>query len=524
MKSFVALVGRPNVGKSTLFNRLVGERLSVVDDRPGTTRDRVQAPVEWRGQSFTLVDTGGIEPLEPLRDKEKRVLAEGSADFIYEIREQAEIAIGEADVIVFAVDAQVGLTSIDESVADILRKLIGQRQQAGKAVPTILVAAGKADTQALKASAVEFYSLGLGDVFPLSGLRGEGTGDLIDAIIEALPQQPEEPVDQTVRIAIVGRPNVGKSSMFNQLIGEPRVIVSPVAGTTRDAIDTVIEFHDPDAAEMGDSRQDAARMDDSSENIDIDDTEESPDVRPLGMSSGVDDLTSAKITLVDTAGIRKRGTIEPGVEKYSVLRAFRAMERSQVVLLLIDAVDGITAQDEHIAGYVLDENKSVVVCVNKWDQIESDEKVARSAKPIKGFGMLTENMLAFMQIVQERLNFMAYVPVLFVSAKSGFRCDQIFPTALRTNEARSMRIPTSSVNRILREAMEKHAPPSKSGRRLNIMFGSQVGVNPPHFVFTVNDPKIVHFSYQRFLENRLRDEYGFLGTPLRITFKGRREE
>ena len=521
MKSFVALVGRPNVGKSTLFNRLVGERLSVVDDRPGTTRDRVQAPVEWRGQSFTLVDTGGIEPLEPLRDKEKRVLAEGSADFIYEIREQAEIAIGEADVIVFAVDAQVGLTSIDESVADILRKLIGQRQQAGKAVPTILVAAGKADTQALKASAVEFYSLGLGDVFPLSGLRGEGTGDLIDAIIEALPQQPEEPVDQTVRIAIVGRPNVGKSSMFNQLIGEPRVIVSPVAGTTRDAIDTVIEFHD--AAETGDDRR--PTTDDQTATITNEDENESDETsivhRP---SSVVDELTSAKITLVDTAGIRKRGTIEPGVEKYSVLRAFRAMERSQVVLLLIDAVDGITAQDEHIAGYVLDENKSVVVCVNKWDQIESDEKVARSAKPIKGFGMLTENMLAFMQIVQERLNFMAYVPVLFVSAKSGFRCDQIFPTALRTNEARSMRIPTSSVNRILREAMEKHAPPSKSGRRLNIMFGSQVGVNPPHFVFTVNDPKIVHFSYQRFLENRLRDEYGFLGTPLRITFKGRREE
>ncbi len=504
MKSFVALVGRPNVGKSTLFNRLVGARLSVVDDRPGTTRDRVQAPVEWGGQSFTLVDTGGIEPLEPLRNKEKRVLAEGSADFIYEIREQAEIAIGEADVIVFAVDAQVGMTSIDGSVADILRRLIGQRQQAGKPIPPILVAAGKADTQALTAGAVEFYSLGLGDVYPLSGLHGVGTGDLLDAIVAALPKQPEETVDETIRIAIVGRPNVGKSSMFNELIGEPRVIVSPVAGTTRDAIDTVIEFRDEDGGQGTEDDEQPAASDQ--------------------LPAANNQLTSAKITLIDTAGIRKRGTIEPGVEKYSVLRAFRAMERSDVVLLLIDAVEGITAQDEHIAGYVLDENKSVVVCVNKWDQIESDEKVERSAKPIKGLGLLTENMEVFMRILQERLNFMSYVPVLFVSAKTGFRCGEIFPTALRTNEARSMRIPNSDVNRILREAMEKHAPPSKSGRRLNMLFGTQVSINPPHFMFTVNDPKLVHFSYQRFLENRLRDEYGFLGTPIKLSFKSRREK
>lgn len=559
-KSFVALVGRPNVGKSTLFNRLVGERLSVVDDRPGTTRDRVQAPVEWRGQTFTLVDTGGIEPLEPLRDKEKRVLAENSADFVYEIREQAEIAIAEADVIVFAVDAQVGLTSIDEAVAEILRRLIGQRQRAGRTVPPIVVAAGKADTQALKTGAVEFYTLGLGEVFPLSGLHGEGTGDLLDAIVEALPAQPEEVVDETVKIAIVGRPNVGKSSMFNQLIGEPRVIVSPVAGTTRDAIDTVIEFRaavgdegqetedggrrtgdrpatlsaaaivddDDDIEEIEDDFEDD--IDDIDDDLDdVDDLDEgdfgdgADDNDPTVISTADDTLTSAKITLIDTAGIRKRGAIEPGVEKYSVLRAFKAMERAEVVLLLIDATEGITAQDEHIAGYILDENKSVVVCVNKWDQVESTEKVDRAAKPVKGLGLLTEKMQEFMQVVQRRLNFMSYVPVLFVSAKTGFRCDEIFPTALRAYEARSMRIPTSDVNRILRESAEKHAPPSRGGRRLKILFATQVSINPPHFVFTVNDTKLVHFTYERFLENRIRDEYGFLGTPIRLTFKGRRE-
>jgi len=567
-KSFVALVGRPNVGKSTLFNRLVGERLSVVDDRPGTTRDRVQAPVDWRGQTFTLVDTGGIEPLEPLRDKEKRVLAENSADFVYEIREQAEIAIEEADVIVFAVDARVGLTSIDEAVADILRRLIGQRQRAGRTVPPILVAAGKADTQALKTNALEFYTLGLGDVFPLSGLHGEGTGDLLDAIVEALPPQQEDEADETVKIALVGRPNVGKSSMFNQLIGEPRVIVSPVAGTTRDAIDTVIEFRQErtedgrpttddrqptvsaavivdnddeiEAVEDDDFEDDIDDLDDESDEGDgldfeeddftdtadlatIDDDNGPSDVRRPSSVVSDNTLTAAKITLIDTAGIRKRGAIEPGVEKYSVLRAFKAMERADVVLLLIDATEGITAQDEHIAGYILDENKSVVVCVNKWDQVESPDKVERAAKPVKGLGLLTEKMEEFMQVVQRRLNFMSYVPVMFVSAKTGFRCDEIFPTALRAYEARSMRIPTSDVNRILRESAEKHAPPSRGGRRLKILFATQVGVNPPHFVFTVNDPKLVHFTYERFLENRLRDEYGFLGTPIRLTFKGRRE-
>ena len=348
-KALVALVGRPNVGKSTLFNRIVGERLSVVDDRPGTTRDRIQAPVEWNGVGFTLVDTGGIEPLETLRNKEKKAMAEGSKDFVFEIREQAEMAIAEADVLVFTADAQVGLTGADSAVAEIIRKLVGQRQASGKSVPEVIVAASKAEAQGPKTASMEFYTLGLGEVFPTSGIHGDGVGDLLDAIVKAIPQQAPDAPDDTVKIALVGRPNVGKSSMFNRLIGEPRVIVSPVAGTTRDAIDTLIEF------------------------------------KEMVQDSGGEREQSHKITLIDTAGIRKRGTIEPGVEKYSVLRAFKAMERADVVVLLLDVTDGIIAQDEHIAGYIQDENKSAIVCVNKWDEVESPEKNDRLAKNVEGY-------------------------------------------------------------------------------------------------------------------------------------------
>ncbi len=495
-KSFVALVGRPNVGKSTLFNRLIGERLSVVDDRPGTTRDRIQATVTWRGVEFTLVDTGGIEPLEPLRNQDRRVLAEASADFVHEIREQAEIAIAEADVIVFTVDAQAGLTAADEAVAEILRKLVGRRQRQGKPVPPIIIAASKAEAQAPRDASVEFYKLGLGEVYAVSGIHGSGTGDLLDAIVAAIPPQPaEEKPDESVKIALAGRPNVGKSSLFNCLIGEERVIVSDVPGTTRDAIDTLIEFVESEPS--------------------------SPDGEAPA-DAGPSDLHATQITLIDTAGIRKRGSITPGVEKWSVLRAFKAVERSDVALLLLDATEGIVAQDEHIAGYILDENKGVVVVVNKWDLIESAEKVARTAKPVTGLGLLTTKMQDFLQLVQTRLNFMAYVPVLFVSAKTGFRTDQILPTALRVNEARSMRISTSDLMRIVRDASERHAPPTRGGKRLKIYMATQVGVNPPTFVFHVNDTQLVHFTYERFLENRLRDEFTFLGTPIRLIFRGRK--
>ncbi len=492
-KPFVALVGRPNVGKSTLFNRLIGERLSVVDDRPGTTRDRIQAPVIWGGTEFILVDTGGIEPLEPLQREDAQALAEASASFVREIRAQAEIAIAEADVLIFTVDAQAGLTAADEAVADILRKLIGQRQREGKQVPPAIVAASKADAHHLRTSSVEFYKLGLGEVYPVSGLHGIGTGDLLDAVVAALPPAPaEEAPDDSVKIAIVGRPNVGKSSLFNTLLGEERVIVSPLPGTTRDAIDTKIEFREQRAMQAG--------------------TDGAP----------APQLEAVQITLIDTAGIRKRGSITPGVEKWSVLRAFKAIERSEVALLLLDAAEGIVAQDEHIAGYVLDADKGAVVVVNKWDLIESAEKVSRLARPVQGLGLLTPTMQDFLKIVQERLNFMAYVPVLFVSARTGFRTEQILPTALRVYESRAMRIATSDLMRIVRAAMEAHVP-THAGRRLKIYMAAQTGVNPPTFVFHVNDESLVHFSYRRFLENRIRDEFTFLGTPIRLIFRGREQ-
>lgn len=510
-RSFVVLIGRPNVGKSTLFNRLVGERLSVVDDRPGTTRDRVQAPAEWRGVEFTLVDTGGLEPLEPLRNTARQALAEASVDFVREIREQVEVAIAEADVVIFTVDAQTGLTAADEAVADILRKQMGLRERKGKHVPPVLVAANKTETASAREGSVEFYRLGLGEVYATSAMQGDGTGDLLDAVVAAIPQEPPAPPDETIKIALVGRPNVGKSSLFNELIGESRVIVSNVPGTTRDAIDTRIDYFE--SASSADLEMDEEYDDDVLEDTAL----------PEGQNEGASQNTTIPLTLIDTAGIRKRGSIEVGVEKYSVLRAFKAIERADVALLLIDAVDGITAQDEHVAGYILEANKSAVLVVNKWDTVESAEKVERIAKPVKGMGLLTEKMEAFISIAQERFNFMSYAPILFVSAKTGFRCDQILSTAIRVQEARNMRLPTSDVNRILRDAVEKHAPPTKGSKRLKIYYGSQVGTNPPTFIFYVNDTELVHFSYRRYIENVIREQFGFLGTPIRISFRGRRE-
>ncbi|HEY3290750.1 MAG TPA: ribosome biogenesis GTPase Der [Anaerolineae bacterium] len=517
-RSFVVLIGRPNVGKSTLFNRLVGERLAVVDNRPGTTRDRVHATTEWRGVEFTLVDTGGLEPLESLRSPEAKALAEDSTDFVHEIRQQVEIAIAEADVIVFTVDGQTGLTGADHAVADILRKQIGQRQRAGKSIPPVIVAANKAETAAAQGNTVEFYQLGLGDVYPISALQGEGTGDLLDAIVRAIPPEAPTPVDDSIKIALVGRPNVGKSSLFNKLIGQERAIVSNVPGTTRDAIDTRIDFRYQNDVELP-----VNALADESDDDNEDELDESGEKQGAVIGSQTDSGITA-ITIIDTAGIRKRGTIEVGVEKYSVLRAFKAIERADIALLLIDAIDGITAQDEHVAGYILDANKSAILVVNKWDTVESADKIERIAKPVKGLGLLTEKMQIFMGVAQRRFNFMAYAPVLFVSAKTGFRCDEILPTAIRVQEARNMRIPTSDVNRILRDAVEKHAPPSKGSKRLKIFYGTQVDTNPPTFLFHVNDTELVHFTYKRYIENALRDEFGFLGTPIRISFRGRRED
>jgi GTP-binding protein len=460
-KPLVALVGRPNVGKSTLFNRLVGERLAVVDDTPGTTRDRIEAECVWNGRAFTVVDTGGIEVLPAAEqrriEKGKKPLTEhtplsvASADFIPQIRSQAEIAIEAADVVVLVVDATSGITSADEQVTEILRRTS----------KPVLIAANKAESAQRREAALEFYGLGLGEVFVISAKHGQSTGDLLDAIVASFPPQEQEAEDESVKIAIVGRPNVGKSSLLNAILGKERAIVSPIPGTTRDAIDTRIVWE------------------------------------------------TMPITLIDTAGIRRRGHIEVGVEKYSVLRALKAIQRADVALLLIDATEGVTAQDTHVAGFILEENKSVVVVINKWDAVP---------------GKTSHTMDDYTAHVRSALNFMDYVPVVFISAKLGARVDQVLPMALRVQEERLIRIPTGELNRIVREAMEKQMPPTKAGKRLNIYYATQPRTDPPTFIFFVNDRELVHFSYERYLENQLRAAYGFLGTPLRFSFRERKRE
>lgn len=473
-KPFVALVGRPNVGKSTLFNRLTGERLAVVDETPGTTRDRLHADAEWNGRAFTVIDTGGIEVV-PARArasaaKSDRGLtsnttnAQASLEFIPLIRAQAEAAITEAEAVVLVVDCDAGLTNADREVAEILRR--HQSQRGGEPWPPIFVAANKADNAERRQVALEFYELGLGEVYAISALHGQGTGELLDAVVAALPPIEPEETDESIKIAIVGRPNVGKSSILNAILGQERAIVSPVPGTTRDAIDTPLMYGD------------------------------------------------LPVTLIDTAGIRRRGHIDPGVEKYSVLRALRAIERSDVALLIIDATEGVTAQDTHVAGYILDENKSTVIVVNKWDMVQP------GLQP-KEDGSLTPREKEFSQHVRYALNFMDYVPVLFVSAKTGLRVDEVMAMALRVQEERLTRVPTSEVNRIIREAMDKQAPPSKAGNRLKIFYGTQVRTDPPTFVFFVNDTQLVHFSYERYLENQIRESHSFVGTPLRLSFRNR---
>ncbi len=453
-RPIVALVGRPNVGKSTLFNRLAGERLAVVDDTPGTTRDRLVAEAEWNGIIFDIVDTGGIDPTNMSR---LEPLSIDSADYISNIRDQAEIAAREADAVLLLVDVESGVSPADEEVVDILRKQ--QRIVAGKLHPPVLLVVNRCDNAERRTGAAEFYSLGMGTPIPVSALHGTGTGDLLDELIEIIKPKAilEEIDDDSLKIAIVGRPNVGKSSLLNRLLGEERVIVSPIPGTTRDAVDTQLVHH------------------------------------------------GIPITLIDTAGIRRRGRIEPGVEKYSVLRALKAIERADVVLLLIDATEGATAQDAHIAGMVIDKMKSVVVLVNKWDIVAKD----------------THTMNAYTEQVRETLNFLDFVPVHFISAKTGQRVGQVLPAALQVQEERLIRIPTGELNRLLQKALNAHAPPTRKGKRLNILFVSQIRTNPPTFLFHVNNPDLVHFSYTRYLENRIRNEYGFIGTPIRISFRKR---
>ena len=450
-KPLVALVGRPNVGKSTLFNRLVGERLAVTDPIPGTTRDRLQAESYWRGIDFDVMDTGGIEVYQPKGSRDTSPLAEGSIDFVPQIKAQALQAVSQADVIIMLVDAKHGITAADQEIAEILRRT----------QKPILIAANKVDTHEKRDDAFEFYALGLGDVFAISAYHGQGVGDMLDAVVEAFAQIPEETGDgddtEILKISIIGRPNVGKSSLLNLLLGEERVIVSPIAGTTRDAIDTEITWH------------------------------------------------GETVKLVDTAGIRKRGKIEPGVEKFSVVRTMRALERSDVALLMLDAEDGITEQDMHIAGYITDTFRSVVIIVNKWDAIEKDN----------------DTMNHFRDDIRAKFDFLPEPPVIFISALTGQRVHEVLETAHRVWQARFQRIATAELNRLLRAAVQKHAPPAKGTKRLKIYFMSQVAVNPPVFLFHVNDTRLVHFTYKRFLENQIRAEYPFEGTPIRLSFRPR---
>jgi GTP-binding protein len=453
-KPVVALVGRPNVGKSTLFNRLAGEPLAIVDDAPGTTRDRLFASAEWNSRSFDIVDTGGIDPSA---SSSKDPLSVGSAEYVRQIRDQAELAIQEADAVLLITDAISGVTPADKEVAEILRR--NQTQKDGKAWPPVFLVVNKADSANLRGSASEFFELGIGEPYPISAVHGTGTGDLLDALVAAFPPLEEEPEDESVKIAIVGKPNVGKSSLLNRLVGHERSIVSPIAGTTRDAVDTRIEFD------------------------------------------------NTPITLIDTAGIRRRGKVEPGVEKYSVIRSLRAIERCDVALLMLDSTSGITAQDAHIAGYILESWKSILVLVNKWDAVEKD----------------SFTMNSFEEKIRAELNFLPYVPVLFISAKTGQRVEQVLPTALRVQEERLVHLNTSQLNLVLREAQAMHAPSGRSGRSLHIYYGTQVRSDPPTFLLFCNDPSLAHFSYLRYLENAIRRKYPFSGTPIRLVLKPRRE-
>ncbi len=448
MKALVAFVGRPNVGKSTLFNRIVGRRLAVVSEVAGTTRDRLYAEADWGGIAFTVVDTGGIEVTS---GRSTAPLSEDSERFLPLIRQQAAVAIQDADVIVQVVDGQSGITAADREVAAILR-------QTRKPV---IIAANKLESSKLWDTAYEFYELGLGEVFPVSALHGSGTGDLLDAIVDAVPLALiEEEEDDSLRIALLGRPNAGKSTLLNKLIGEERAIVSPIPGTTRDATDTKFKWH------------------------------------------------GQEITLIDTAGIRRRGRIDPGVEKYSVLRAIKALQRADVALLLVDAEEGVTAQDAHIGGMLAESMAGIVILVNKWDLIAKD----------------SYTMVTFEEQIRSDLNFLPFAPILFISALSGQRVSRILQQAVEVNEARYQRISTGALNKFMRRVTTEHMPPSKSGIRVKFFYITQPSVAPPTFIFFVNKPLWVHFGYQRYLENRMREEFPLEGTPIRMIFRARSED
>lgn len=435
-KPIVAIVGRPNVGKSTLFNRLVGGRTAIVEDTPGVTRDRIYRDAEWLGRTFTLIDTGGID----FTSKEDTILGQ--------VRKQANLAMQEADVILFVVDGRSGVTSDDENLADMLRR-------ANK--PVILVV-NKIEDFKKKEGLYDFYAFGLGEPVPVSAANGMNIGDLLDMVAGFLPKNAEEEGEpDVIKIAVVGRPNVGKSSLANVILGQERSIVSNVPGTTRDALDT-------------------------------------PFIKE-----------GQRYILIDTAGMRKRGSIDESTERYSVIRALRAIDRCDVALLVIDATAGATEQDTKIAGYIQDSGKGTILVINKWDLVEKDEKT----------------MKKFEEKVRFELGFMQYAPTLFVSALTRQRVVKITELVKFVAEQQTHRINTSVLNEVINEAVQLTPPPTDKGRRLKILYSTQVGIKPPQFVFFVNNPELMHFSYLRYLENTLRKNFGFEGTPLRLTVKRR---
>ena len=465
MKPLVAVVGRPNVGKSTFFNRMIGERVAVVEDLPGTTRDRIYGDADWNGREFTLIDTGGLELGSDIPVGQVGLTGQ-PGDIMKHVKAQAELAIEEADVIVFMVDARSGITAADEEVADLLRRT----------EKPVILAANKADNAARRLDAVEFYSLGLGEPIVISSIQGTGTGDLLDVIVESLPPEEEETEDEddedVSRIAIVGRPNVGKSSLLNAILGSERAIVSEVPGTTRDAIDTELMYKD------------------------------------------------RKLVLIDTAGIRRRGKVGPGVEKFSVLRSERAIERSDVALVLIDATEGLAAQDTHIAGEILEKAKGVVVVVNKWDMAQEQQRAERRGEYTDPKAEI-ESAEAYRRIIAEGLKFIPFAPIVFASAKTGYHVQSLLDTVLNVTDMRYLRVPTARLNEVVQDAVRRHNPTVVRSKILKIYYATQAQVNPPTFVFFVNDTQAVHFTYERYLENKLREAFSFKGTAIRLFFKPR---
>lgn len=431
----VAIVGRPNVGKSTIFNRLAGERISIVEDTPGITRDRIYARTEWLGHPFNLIDTGGIDI--------------GDEPFLTQITEQAEIAIEEADVIIFVVSVKEGVTDADEKVARILYRTD----------KPVVLAVNKVDNPELRADIYDFYSLGFGEPIPVAGTHGIGTGDLLDKIIKEFPKDATNEEDDSIKFSFIGRPNVGKSSLVNAILGENRVIVSNIEGTTRDAIDTRFETED-----------------------------------------------GTKYTMIDTAGIRKKGKVYENTEKYSVLRAMRAIDRSDVVCVVLNAEEGIREQDKHVAGYAHEAGRAIVIVVNKWDTLKKDNKT----------------MSDFENLIRQEFQYLSYAPIVFVSAKTKQRLDKLPELIKRVNDNHEQRISSAVLNDVVMDAIAHNPTPTDNGKRLRIYYATQVAIKPPTFVIFVNDPELMHFSYERFLENQIREAFDFEGTPIHIIERRRK--